>query len=186
MTFRTPDEAVMLANNSAYGLAASVWSENINQALHVAPKLKAGVVWINCTNQFDASVGFGGYRESGYGREGGREGMFEYLKPKESGISKKQIRISVAKVKASATTALSLDRTAKLYIGGKQARPDSGYSLNVVNADGSLAGEIGDGNRKDIRNAVEAPTKRPDGKAALLTCGHKFYIFWQKTLKHGL
>jgi len=88
MTFRTTDEAVMLANNSAYGLAASVWSENINQALHVAPKLKAGVVWINCTNQFDASVGFGGYRESGYGREGGREGMFEYLKPKESGIRK--------------------------------------------------------------------------------------------------
>ena len=159
MTFRTPDEAVMLANNSAYGLAASVWSENINQALHVAPKLKAGVVWINCTNQFDASVGFGGYRESGYGREGGHEGMFEYLKPKESGISKNQIRISVAKVKASATTALSLDRTAKLYIGGKQARPDSGYSLNVVNADGSLAGEIGDGNRKDIRNAVEAAHK---------------------------
>jgi len=159
MTFRTPDEAVMLANNSAYGLAASVWSENINQALHVAPKLKAGVVWINCTNQFDASVGFGGYRESGFGREGGHEGMFEYLKPKESGISKNQFRISVAKVKASATTALSLDRTAKLYIGGKQARPDSGYSLNVVNADGSLAGEIGDGNRKDIRNAVESAHK---------------------------
>jgi len=159
MTFRTTDEAVMLANNSAYGLAASVWSENINQALHVAPKLKAGVVWINCTNQFDASVGFGGYRESGFGREGGHEGMFEYLKPKESGISKNQFRISVAKVKASATTALSLDRTAKLYIGGKQARPDSGYSLNVVNADGSLAGEIGDGNRKDIRNAVESAHK---------------------------
>jgi len=93
MTFRTPNEAVMLANNSAYGLAASVWSENINQALHVAPKLKAGVVWINCTNQFDASVGFGGYRESGYGREGGHEGMFEYLKPKESGISKNQIQL---------------------------------------------------------------------------------------------
>ncbi len=71
------------------------------------------MVWINCTNQFDASVGFGGYRESGYGREGGHEGMFEYLKPKESGISKNQIRKSVAKVKASATTALSLDRTAQ-------------------------------------------------------------------------
>ena len=77
MTFRTPDEAVMLANNNAYGLAASVWSENINQSLHLAPKLKVGVVWINCTNQFDASAGFGGYRESGYGREGGHEGMFE-------------------------------------------------------------------------------------------------------------
>ena len=70
-TFRTHDEAVALANNTAYGLAASVWSENINLALDVAPRLKAGVVWINCTNQFDASSGFGGYRESGFGREGG-------------------------------------------------------------------------------------------------------------------
>ena len=70
-TFRTHDEAVALANNTAYGLAASVWSENINLALDVAPRLKAGVVWITCTNQFDASSGFGGYRESGFGREGG-------------------------------------------------------------------------------------------------------------------
>ena len=159
MTFRTPDEAVMLANNSAYGLAASVWSENINQALHVAPKLKCGVVWINCTNQFDASVGFGVYRESGYGREGGHEGMFEYLKKKESGNAKDEFRIPVPKIKASTNGTLSLDRTAKLYIGGKQTRPDSGYSLNVVNADGSLAGEISHGNRKDIRNAVEAAHK---------------------------
>ena len=80
MTFRTPDEAVEIANNTRYGLAASVWSENINLALDVAPRLKAGTVWINCTNMFDAASGFGGYRESGYGREGGREGMYEYLK----------------------------------------------------------------------------------------------------------
>ncbi|MDE0793076.1 MAG: aldehyde dehydrogenase family protein [SAR324 cluster bacterium] len=159
MTFRTPDEAVMLANNSAYGLSASVWSENINQALHVTPKLKCGVVWINCTNQFDAAVGFGGYRESGYGREGGHEGMFAYLKKKESGIPTEELRIPVPKVKTVENSALSLDRTAKLYIGGKQTRPDSGYSLNVVNADGSLAGEIAHGNRKDIRNAVEAAHK---------------------------
>ncbi|MGH7752786.1 MAG: aldehyde dehydrogenase family protein, partial [Gemmatimonadales bacterium] len=81
MTFRTPKEAVELANNTPYGLAASVWTENINLALDVAPKLKAGVVWVNCTNLFDAASGFGGYRESGFGREGGREGMWEYLKP---------------------------------------------------------------------------------------------------------
>src|SRR5216117_53210 len=80
MTFRTPKEAVELANNTPYGLAASVWSENINLALDVAPKLKAGVVWVNSTNLFDAAAGFGGYRESGFGREGGREGMWEYLK----------------------------------------------------------------------------------------------------------
>src|SRR5216683_3199306 len=81
MTFRTPEEAVALASNTRYGLAASVWSENINLALDVAPKLKAGSVWINCTNLFDASSGFGGYRESGYGREGGKEGLYEYVRP---------------------------------------------------------------------------------------------------------
>src|SRR5437588_5079199 len=81
MTFRTPAEAVELANNTPYGLAASVWTENINLALDVAPKIKAGVVWINCTNLFDAASGFGGYRESGFGREGGKEGMWEYVKP---------------------------------------------------------------------------------------------------------
>src|SRR5689334_791226 len=79
MTFRTPSEAVALANNTPYGLAASVWSESINLALDIAPKIKAGVVWINSTNLFDAAAGFGGYRESGFGREGGREGMWEYL-----------------------------------------------------------------------------------------------------------
>ena len=81
MTFRTPAEAVELANNTVYGLAACVWSESINVALHVAAQLKAGVVWVNCTNMFDAACGFGGYRESGYGREGGREGLLEYLEP---------------------------------------------------------------------------------------------------------
>ena len=81
MTFRTPSEAVELANNTAYGLAACVWSESINVALHVSAQLKAGVVWVNSTNLFDASCGFGGYRESGYGREGGKEGLLEYLEP---------------------------------------------------------------------------------------------------------
>src|SRR5881227_1744403 len=81
MTFRTPAEAVELANNTAYGLAASVWSESVNVALQVAAQIKAGVVWVNSTNMFDAACGFGGYRESGFGREGGREGMREYLEP---------------------------------------------------------------------------------------------------------
>src|ERR1700722_14673999 len=81
MTFRTPREAVELANNTVYGLASSVWSENVNVALHVAAQIKAGVVWVNCTNMFDAACGFGGYRESGYGREGGREGLLEYMEP---------------------------------------------------------------------------------------------------------
>jgi aldehyde dehydrogenase (NAD+) len=166
MSFRTPDEAVALANNTPFGLAASIWSENINLALDVAPKVKAGVVWINCTNLFDAAAGFGGYRESGYGREGGREGMWEYLKaaedrrPRTESQRRKPEAGSRKKVVASGfrppASGSAVDRTAKLFIAGKQARPDSGYSIPIIAANGATAGEVGDGNRKDIRNAVEA------------------------------
>ncbi len=161
-TFRTPDEAVMLANNSRYGLSASVWSENIGLALDVAPKLVAGVVWVNATNLFDAAVGFGGTRESGFGREGGREGCFEYLKPLAwDGLPLRSAAPAAAPNRAAPVPANvfampSLDRTAKLFIGGKQARPDGGHSLPQFAASGHLAGEVGAGNRKDIRNAVAA------------------------------
>ena len=154
MSFRTPGEAVSLANNTRYGLAASVWSENVNLALDMAPQLQAGVVWINCTNQFDAASGFGGYRESGFGREGGREGLEEYLAP----IAPKARRATKPVVAAASPPAAGpgIDRTAKLYIGGQQARPDSGYSRPVLGPDGRIIAEVGDGNRKDIRSAVEA------------------------------
>src|SRR5579859_7452955 len=159
MTFRTPKEAVELANNTAYGLAASVWSESINVSLHVASQLKAGVVWVNCTNMFDAACGFGGYRESGYGREGGREGLLEYLEPAWFKGAKKLSVESPAANGAAEVANPSIDRTVKLYIGGKQARPDSGYSVEVRGVNGQLLGESPLGNRKDIRNAVEAARK---------------------------
>ncbi len=214
MSFRTPAEAVALANNTAYGLAASVWSENLNLALDVARKTQAGTIWINSTNLFDAASGFGGYRESGFGREGGREGIYEYLQPAweverrrdrresqsltaedaesaegtQSGeksrlettestehtetVHRRHGRdVSLSSGSASVSSVSSvisvvsssflnglpaLDRTPKLFIGGKQARPDSGYSRLVLGADGRVLGEVGEGNRKDIRNAVEA------------------------------
>jgi aldehyde dehydrogenase (NAD+) len=159
MTFRTPREAVELANNTAYGLAASVWSESINVSLHVASQLKAGVVWVNCTNMFDAACGFGGYRESGYGREGGREGLLEYLEPAWFKNARKLSAEPAAANGAAEVANPSIDRTVKLYIGGKQARPDSGYSVEVHGANGQLLGESPLGNRKDIRNAVEAARK---------------------------
>jgi aldehyde dehydrogenase (NAD+) len=163
MTFRTPREAVELANNTVYGLAACVWSESINVSLHVAAQLKAGVVWVNCTNLFDAACGFGGYRESGYGREGGREGLLEYLEPawfkKAPTLHPTPLAIDQPPEPASDVAAPAIDRTVKLYIGGKQARPDSGYSIEVRAADGRLLGEAPLGNRKDIRNAVEAARK---------------------------
>jgi aldehyde dehydrogenase (NAD+) len=162
MTFRTPSEAVELANNTVYGLAACVWSESINVALHVAAQLKAGVVWVNCTNLFDASCGFGGYRESGYGREGGREGLLEYLEPAWFKSAPALPAWKPAAQKSGEHSELSMpaiDRTVKLYIGGKQTRPDSGYSMEVRGADGTLLGEAPLGNRKDIRNAVESARK---------------------------
>jgi len=125
-TFRTPAEAIQLANNTRYGLAASIWSENINLCLGLAPKIKAGVIWINGTNMFDASAGFGGFRESGFGREGGWEGLVPYTKPKLEPISGKLAPINLASTESS-KIAPALDRTAKLYIGGKQSRPDGGY-----------------------------------------------------------
>src|SRR5690554_6557136 len=221
-TFRTPAEAVELANNSRYGLAASVWSENLDLALDVASQLKAGVVWVNSTNMFDAAAGFGGYRESGYGREGGREGMFEYLVPdwkfsaaatpppefvpaasqpqdelarevaavvdqldlpgsddadelsddfasfaadagfgfeeeivEEEIVAEELVEAGPQTAEQPAATPAAaaelprIDATPKLYIGGRQVRPDSGYSYAVTSENGVFLGEVGLGNRKD-------------------------------------
>jgi aldehyde dehydrogenase (NAD+) len=178
MTFRTPDEAVALANNTPYGLAASVWTENINLALDVAPKLKSGVVWVNSTNLFDAAAGFGGYRESGFGREGGREGMFGYLtagrRSKVEGGSDHLPNPQPPTPKPQPPTASHqppIDRTPKLFIGGRQARPDAGYSRRVLAPNGTIVGEVGEGNRKDVRNAVEA--------------AHAAYRTWSKATGHN-
>ncbi len=177
LTFRTPEEAVRLANNTRYGLAASIWSEDINLALDIATQIKAGTIWINSTNLFDAASGFGGYRESGFGREGGREGLWEYVKKAESrerraqSKRKKNPQPSALGPKQSEAVLPPIDRTAKLFIGGKQARPDSGYSKAVYGPDGRLLGEVGLGNRKDIRNAVEAARAAFEG--------------WRKTTAHN-
>jgi len=160
MRFRSHKEAVKLANNTRYGLACSIWTENINLALDIAPQIKAGTAWINCTNVFDAAAGFGGYRESGFGREGGREGLMEYLKPRinDAFSDKPQINLGKA-IKATngqMKQQTGIDRTTKMYIGGKQARPDGGYSTIINSINGTYVGEVSKGNRKDIRNAVEA------------------------------
>ncbi len=191
MTFRTPAEAIELANNTRYGLAASVWSDNINLAMEVARAVKAGSVWVNSTNLFDAASGFGGYRESGFGREGGKEGLYEYTRPKwhprphpelpgkdsaafknwgratppgpaplnqvmsdESQVMRKNGKKHSTQHPVPST--FSIDRTAKMFIGGKQKRPDGNYSRPVLSPDGREVGLVGDGNRKDIRDAVSA------------------------------
>ena len=166
MTFRTPAEAVELANNTAYGLAASVWSESVNVALQVSARIKAGVVWVNSTNMFDASCGFGGYRESGFGREGGREGMREYLQPTWFRKAPLLRRGAAQGRDPTRVSAPAIDRTVKLYIGGKQVRPDSGYSIECRSRKGVLLGEVPLGNRKDIRNAVEAARRAEQWSSA--------------------
>jgi acyl-CoA reductase-like NAD-dependent aldehyde dehydrogenase len=80
LTFRTPSEAVEKANNTPYGLSAGVWTDKGSLILHMANQLRAGVVWANTFNKFDPTSPFGGYKESGYGREGGRHGLEAYLK----------------------------------------------------------------------------------------------------------
>ena len=153
-TFRTPAEAVALANNTRYGLAASIWTENINLALDLAPKIICGVAWINSTNQFDASTGFGGRRESGFGREGGWEGLYAYTRSVH--LSDKPLERINPRQGTPEPSDPGIDRTPKLFIGGKQTRADSGYSYPNFSRDGKQMGLVGQGNRKDIRNAVEA------------------------------
>lgn len=163
MSFRTPDEAIALANNTPYGLAASVWSENISLALDIADRVKAGTVWVNCTNQFDAASGFGGYRESGYGREGGREGLWEYVKRSPGTTGPLPGTFTEEPLTAlPAALAAGIDRTHKMYIGGKQTRPDGGFSVTLRLKGGGTA-EVARGNRKDVRNAVEAARKAQEG-----------------------
>jgi len=186
MTFRTLDEAVTIANNTVYGLSASVWSENVNRALDVASQVRAGVVWINGSNQFDAACGFGGYRQSGFGREGGREGMFEYLQPvTDWGVEGGDLMARVVPTPGSSSA--EIDRTPKHYIGGRQKRADNGNSLAVADHQGRFAGVVADGNRKDIRDAVEA-AHQAAGWAG--TTGHAraqilFYLAENLSLRAG-
>ena len=157
MSFRTLKEAMDLANNTRYGLAATIWSENVNRALEAASQVKAGVVWINMTNGFDAACGFGGYRESGFGREGGREGFVEYLKLRKEWAG--PVSAVAIATSGDVVDADDIDETPKNYIGGKQKRPDWARTTPVLDHKGALVGRVGLGNRKDIRDAVEAAFK---------------------------
>lgn len=162
LTFRTPAEAVQLANNTRYGLAASIWSQDIDTAMDVARKVKAGTIWINSTNLFDAAAGFGGYRESGYGREGGREGMYDVLVEAGHGDLSPahqpfdSSRQNTSGLAQGELTNSAIDRTFRFLIGGKLARPDQAGSFSIFSPAGKLLAVVGEANRKDVRNAVEA------------------------------
>lgn len=162
MSFRTPAEAIELANNTRYGLAASVWSEDQAKANALAAAIRAGVIWINTTNQFDGKAEFGGYAESGFGRDGGKGGLLGYLKPKtEQAIGLADV--SKPKTEYKSVAKRDIDLTRKFFVGGKEARPDGGSTRNVINDKGALIGRVGIGNRKDIRNAVSAARSAESG-----------------------
>jgi len=183
MTFRTPAEAVQLANNTRYGLAASIWSQDIDTAMDVARKVKAGTVWINSTNLFDAAAGFGGYRESGYGREGGREGMYDVLV--EAGTP---VPVAVRPAGPDASPRVPevrpvVDRTYRFLIGGKLVRPDQAGSTPVLAPGGAVLGSVGDANRKDVRNAVEAARAAfPTWFASAAHLRAQILYFWAENL----
>ncbi|MEM6683301.1 MAG: aldehyde dehydrogenase family protein [Pseudomonadota bacterium] len=176
-SFRTLTEAADLANNSRYGLAASIWSENIGRCHDIAGQLNAGVVWINSANQFDAAIGFGGMKQSGYGREGGIEGLREYVKQP---LPWTQEAPQVDVPKRNAKPQLK-EYTTKNYIGGKQVRNDNGRTKPVISLGehwrDMVIGRVGIGNRKDIRNAVEAASKAQPGWAGM-TGHHRAQILY--------
>ena len=154
LTFRTPEEAVEKANNTPYGLSAGVWTEKGSRILWMAERLEAGVVWANTFNRFDPSSPFGGYKESGFGREGGLHGLAPYveLDATERGVVSEE--------------RLPVRRTAKLYIGGEFPRSESGRSYEVLDADGELLAWAARASRKDLRDAVRAARAAQPGWAA--------------------
>ena len=137
LTFRTPKEAVEKANNTPYGLSAGIWSDKGSRTLWMAGRLRAGVVWSNTFNRFDPASPFGGYKESGYGREGGRHGLEGYPARRER-------------------AAVDVRKTYKLYIGGAFPRSESGRSYVVNDAKGKFWANAAHASRKDARDAVKA------------------------------
>ena len=184
LTFRTPAEAIAKANNTPYGLSAGIWTDKGSRILAVADQLRAGVIWANTFNRFDPASPFGGYKESGYGREGGRHGLAAYLKPSAVGTgaaraslvspaTTKPIEAADAATKRGASNrAESIDRgrdegieamsrlavpkTYKLYIGGAFPRSESGRTYEVMAADGRFLANAAKASRKDARDAVVA------------------------------
>lgn len=162
MSFADPMEAIALANETHYGLAASIWTQNGELALALAGAIKAGTVWINCTNCFDGGAGFGGEKMSGFEREGGPEGLraVTHLVWDGEVTPFPELEAGVATIpmndRYDRTT--RIDRTYKFYTGNKERRPDGGRTFFVQDHTGRVIARVGDGNRKDLRDMVATAT----------------------------
>ena len=158
-TFRTEAEAVAKANSTAFGLSAGVWTEKGSRILWMARRLRAGVVWANSFNQFDPSSPFGGMRQSGFGREGGRHGLAEYLDFSPSTGSPATAAapaVDLGTPPPPGTAHLDVRKTYKLFIGGAFPRSESGRTMAVHDAAGGLLAHVALASRKDARDAVRA------------------------------
>jgi aldehyde dehydrogenase (NAD+) len=155
LTFRTAQEAVAKANQTPYGLSAGVWTEKGSRILWMADRLRAGVVWANTFNRFDPASPFGGYKESGYGREGGRQGLAGYvIDPGEDGAPPASKLTSPPAPRGG--DRISVAKTYKLYIGGAFPRSESGRSYPVTSAVGNFLANASQASSKDVRDAVSA------------------------------
>ncbi|KAG9394583.1 Aldehyde dehydrogenase family [Carpediemonas membranifera] len=184
MTFRDAKDAVELANNQRYGLGSGVWSENISLALDVAHQIRAGMVWVNCYNMFDATGPFGGRKETGYGRQGGQEGLMNYVKPKWMPFDKHDWTERLSDFAAAlekwstrqfgiidendvpfGNPALVVDKTPKLYIAGKQVAASSNYVYQCRTPTGEVIGQIAESTSGDVAKAIDAAHKAAPGWA---------------------
>ena len=169
LTFRTPEEAVEKANNTPYGLSAGVWTEKGSRILWMAERLRAGVVWANTFNRFDPASPFGGYKESGFGREGGRHGLEPYSEvrasealPPAAAAARRHRRARARRppLRERPVSRLPVKKTYKLFIGGGFPRSESGRTYDAEGQNVARA------SRKDARDAVVAARKAQPGWAS--------------------
>lgn len=154
-------------------------------ALEMALKIKAGVVWVNSTNRFDAACGFGGTRESGYGREGGFEGLFAYMKPSHEKALKESRPVTVPEHKE--TNVAAIDRTAKMYIGGKQARPDGNYNMPVISLPAFWSAKSAKATARTSETLLKRPQAwRQSGPERSITTAPRSCTTWPKTCHTAL
>ena len=162
LTFRTPDEAVAKANNTTYGLSAGIWTEKGSRILKIANQLRAGVVWANTFNKFDPTSPFGGYKQSGYGREGGRHGLDRLPQGSDALMSDR----------------LAVRKTYKLYVNGAFPRSESGRTYEVTDAKGHFLANAAWASRKDARDAVVA-ARGAFGKWAAMTAYNRGQVLYR-------
>jgi aldehyde dehydrogenase (NAD+) len=168
LTFRTPDEAVEKANNTPYGLSAGVWTDKGSRILWLADRMKAGVVWANTFNRFDPTSPFGGYKESGFGREGGRHGLEPYVVLEGPRPVPARRRETIHTVAPEAEgERVGVRKTYKLFIGGRWPRSESNRTYEVFDSRGGSLANAVRASRKDVRDAVTAARKSLTGWTAL-------------------